>query len=614
MLIFIGNLPESGYDARPLMTAITNLAAYKFARLTDLKSLRERLISLCKGWGLKGTILLSTEGVNLFVAGGQAEVEALLAEVHQIPGLETMEFKFSPSDGQPFNRMLVRIKKEIIAFGVEGIDPGTYTSPRLSAKELKQWLDEGRPLTLLDTRNDYEVKLGTFRNAVTIGVDSFRDFPEAVRRLPEHLKNQPIVTFCTGGIRCEKAAPFMEREGFQHIYQLDGGILRYFEECGGAHYDGECFVFDQRVGVDPGLRETESTQCFNCQTPLSAEDQLDARYEAGCTCPYCFKTSEEQMRENIAARHEELRRLTTPLPGSQPYDNHRPLTVPPAHDGAAMIDFLCGILGHVGREEWLHRCEQNRILTEQFVPVGALQVVRSGGRFLQLQPGITEPEVNAGVRLLHEDEAVLVLEKPAPLPMHPCGRFNRHTLQWMLNALYHPQKPRPSHRLDANTTGLIVCARTRHFAGLLQQHQFAQGGVTKVYLVRVQGHPAEDEFVCEAPISDEPGYAGSRSIDEDQGQEARTEFKVLRRDANGTAILEARPITGRTNQIRVHLWQLGHPVVGDQAYLPDRRTGDKQTLDLQDEPLCLHAWRLSFQHPLTKHTMSFETDWPAWAK
>ncbi|MDB6140791.1 MAG: rluA, partial [Verrucomicrobiaceae bacterium] len=489
-----------------------------------------------------------------------------------------------------------------------------YTTPRLSAKELKQWLDEGRPVTLLDTRNDYEVKLGTFRGAVTIGVDHFRDFPEAVRRLPEHLKAQPIVTFCTGGIRCEKAAPFMEREGFQHVYQLDGGILRYFEECGGDHYDGECFVFDQRVGVDPALRETESTQCFGCQTPLSAEDQLDPRYEAGRTCPYCFKTSEQQMRENIAARHVELRRLTTPLPGSKPYDNHRPLTVPPAQDGATMIDFLCGILGHVGREEWLRRCEQNRILTEKLEPVGALQVVRSGGRFLQLLPGITEPEVNAAVRLLHEDEAVIVLEKPAPLPMHPCGRFNRHTLQWMLNALYYPQKPRPSHRLDANTTGLVVCARTRHFAGLLQQHQFASGEVKKVYMVRVQGHPAQDEFICEAPISQEPGYAGSRSIDEDQGQEARTEFQVLRRDADGTSLLEASPITGRTNQIRVHLWQLGLPVAGDQVYLTDHRIGDKQTLDMQDEPLCLHAWKLSFQHPLTKEVMNFETDWPAWTR
>ena len=597
----------------PAQSAITNLAAYKFARLSELKSLRAHLMAKCKAWNLKGTILLSTEGVNLFVAGGQSEVEELLAELQRIPGLETMEFKFSPSDHQPFNRMLVRIKKEIIAFGVDGIDPATYTSPRISAKELKQWLDEGRPVTLLDTRNDYEVKLGTFQNALPIGVDHFRDFPEAVRRLPEQLKSQPIVTFCTGGIRCEKAAPFMEREGFQHIYQLDGGILRYFEECGGAHYDGECFVFDQRVGVDPGLHETESTQCFGCQTPLSAEDQQDPRYVQGKTCPYCFKTSTEQMRETLAARREALRRITTPLPGLAPYDNHRPLTVPTEYDGDTMIDFLCGILGFVGREEWLRRCEAGRILTEAHEPVGAAQVVRSGARFLQLLPATTEPEVSADVSFLYEDEAVIVLNKPAPLPMHPCGRFNRHTLQWMLNELYHPQKPRHAHRLDANTTGLVVCARTRHFAGLLQQGQFAQGGVEKVYLARVQGHPAQETFVCEAPITNEAGYLGSRDVAEDGGQEARTEFRVLRRDADGTALVEARPITGRTNQIRIHLWQLGHPVHGDQAYLTEKRLGDKQTLDMQDGPLCLHAWKLSFDHPLSKERLSFETDLPTWA-
>ena len=593
--------------------AITNLAAYKFARLTDMKSMKEDLSAKCKAWGLKGTILLSTEGVNLFVAGGKEEVEALLATLQRIPGLETMEHKFSPSDHQPFNRMLVRIKKEIIAFGVEGIDPASYTSPRMTAKELKQWLDEGRPVTLLDTRNDYEVKLGTFKNAIPIGVDHFRDFPEAVRRLPEELKSQPIVTFCTGGIRCEKAAPFMEREGFQHIYQLDGGILRYFEECGGAHYDGECFVFDQRVGVDPALRETESTQCFGCQTPLSAEDQQDPRYVQGHTCPYCFKTSAEQMRDNLAAREAALRTLTTPLPGLEPYDNHRPLTVPPAQDGVTLLDFLCGILGHVGQEEWVRRIELGRIQTEDGQPLPATYIVHSGNRFLQLLPATTEPPVNPEVKFLYEDEAILVLDKPAPLPMHPCGRFNRHTLQWMLNALYHPQKPRHAHRLDANTTGLVVCARTRHFAGLLQQGQFAQGGVEKVYLARVQGHPVADTFICEAPIAQEAVQIGAREVDEEAGQDARTEFKVLRRDADGTALVEARPITGRSNQIRIHLWHLGFPICGDQAYLPQQQIGDKQTLDMQDAPLCLHAWKLAFNHPLTKERMHFETEMPEWA-
>lgn len=208
-----------------------NIAAYKFAPLDGLKALREELLGLCRREQLKGTILLSTEGVNLFVAGGRSGLEVLLERLQSIPGLEGLQAKWSESGHQPFNRMLVRIKKEIIAFGVPGIDPSRRTSPKLAPSTLKQWLDEGRPVTLLDTRNDYEVKLGTFKNALAAGIDHFREFPEAVRKLPEGMKEQPIVMFCTGGIRCEKAGPFMEQSGFKNIFQLDGGILKYFEEC-----------------------------------------------------------------------------------------------------------------------------------------------------------------------------------------------------------------------------------------------------------------------------------------------------------------------------------------------------------------------------------------------
>jgi UPF0176 protein len=162
------------------------------------------------------------------------------------------------SRSRPFRRMRVKIKREIIAFGVAGIAPGCYTSPRLSARELKQWLDEGRPVTLLDTRNNFEVQTGSFRNALPIGIDDFRDFPAAVYQLPDELKQQPVVTFCTGGIRCEKAAPYLERAGFENVYQLDGGILKYFEECGAAHFEGKCFVFDERVALDASLQAVDS--------------------------------------------------------------------------------------------------------------------------------------------------------------------------------------------------------------------------------------------------------------------------------------------------------------------------------------------------------------------
>ena len=595
------------------MKKICNIAAYKFATLPDLRSLRAQLLAQCRAWELKGTILLSVEGINLFVAGEREKINLLLAALHGIPGLEDLTPKFSETDHQPFSRMLVRLKKEIIAFGVPGINPAQRTSPKLAARELKQWLDEGRPVTLLDTRNDYEVKLGTFKNALPIGVDHFRDFPAAVAKLPPQLKEQPIVMFCTGGIRCEKAGPFMENVGFQKIFQLDGGILKYFEECGGAHYDGECFVFDQRVGLDPSLQETDSTQCFRCQAPLNAADQKDPRYVSGQSCPFCFKTPAEQMAENIAQRHAAIARATTPMPGSVPYDNFKPVNVPENGDHKTLLEVLCQICPHVPASYWEQECARGLLLDANQSPVAADQVVRAGERYAHKFPNVTEPAVNGRVEILHEDEALIVLNKPAPLPMHAGGRFFRNTLQHILNVVYHPQKPHPAHRLDANTTGVVLVTRTRHFAGKLQP-QFARGEVRKSYLVRVNGVPAAEHFDCDAPISDESGRLGSRAVDLENGLAARTEFSVLRKFPDGTALLEARPLTGRTNQIRIHCAHLGFPVCGDPAYLNGGKLGDTQTLAVDAAPLCLHSWKISFTHPQSQQPMAFTAPPPAWAE
>jgi UPF0176 protein len=270
------------------MASVTNISVYKFAPLANLVPLRDELRRVTAEAGLKGTILLSSEGINLFVAGTSAAVAELIGILRKIPGLEDLTPKESISDEQPFNRMLVKIKKEIIAFGIEGIDPARRPTAKLAPATLKQWLDEGRRITLLDTRNDYEIRMGTFSGALPAGIDHFREFPDAVRELPESLKQQPIVMFCTGGIRCEKAGPFMEQAGFTNVHQLEGGILKYFEECGGAHYEGECFVFDRRVGVDPSLRETNSVLCYNCQLPLKEEEQLHPHYVPDVSCPHCF--------------------------------------------------------------------------------------------------------------------------------------------------------------------------------------------------------------------------------------------------------------------------------------------------------------------------------------
>ena len=594
------------------MTTVTNIAAYKFAELTDLKPLREDLLRSCKAWGLRGTILLSEEGINLFVAGEHDKINRLLERLRGVPMLEDLQSKVSHSDHQPFRRMLVKIKKEIIAFGIDAIDPVRRPAPRISARDLKQWLDEGRAVTLLDTRNDYEIKLGTFRNALPIGVQHFRNFPAAVRGLSDELKRQPIVTFCTGGIRCEKAAPFMVMEGFEKVFQLDGGILKYFEECGNAHYEGECFVFDQRVGVDPSLHETDSAQCHVCQAPLSVDDQQDPRYVEDRSCPYCHRSNEEQREDSIRRRQLEIQRVCSPLPGSQPYDNFRPVKVPPAFDGRTLLECLTGLFPHVPASDWLRHCEQNRMIGPDGDPAGSAKVVHTGERYLQRKPETVEPDVNVDIRIIYEDEAILVLDKPAPLPMHPCGRFNRNTLQFILGEVYKPQAPRPAHRLDANTRGVIVLSRTKRVASMLQP-QFEQGAVDKVYLARVIGQPASDQFECRAAISETSGELGSRDAVKEGGLPALTEFEVIERFGDGTTLLKVVPRTGRTNQIRVHLWHLGIPIVGDQAYLPDRQIGQTQTIPVGAAPLQLLAHRITFTHPLSRQRVAFESSLPSWA-
>jgi len=273
----------------PVMAAFTNISAYKFAPLGDLPSLKVALRKMCFDAGMRGTILLSPEGINLFVSAERPALDRLLNYVRTVPGLADLAAKISESHHQPFNRMLVKIKKEIIAFGVNGIDPSRRPAPRVAPRQLKEWLDQGRSVTLLDTRNTYETKLGTFRGARTLDLDHFREFPAAAASLPDHLKNQTVVTFCTGGIRCEKAAPLLQSAGFAQVFQLDGGILRYFEECGGEHFEGDCFVFDKRVAVDASLRETGAALCFVCQAPLTVSEQQDPRYVMSVCCPYCYK-------------------------------------------------------------------------------------------------------------------------------------------------------------------------------------------------------------------------------------------------------------------------------------------------------------------------------------
>ena len=260
-----------------------NVSAYRFVALNAerLGDIKQDLLSCAKSLDLKGTVLLSTEGINLFVAGTPAEIDSFFLKLDSYDEFHQLPRKDSLSDHQPFTRMLVRIKKEIISMGCEHIKPHENTAPHLAPETFKKWYDENKDMVVLDTRNDYEVNLGTFKDAIQLDIKTFREFPSAIASLPEEIKDKPIVTFCTGGIRCEKAAELMQQEGFNNVYQLDGGILNYFEKCEGSHYDGECFVFDKRVAVDSQLQETQTTQCYACRMPLHAS------HPYGEACPHC---------------------------------------------------------------------------------------------------------------------------------------------------------------------------------------------------------------------------------------------------------------------------------------------------------------------------------------
>lgn len=593
------------------MTApFLNIAAYQFAELDELPRRRVALKAFCAERALKGTILLAEEGINLFVSGVSDAVTELVEYLREDPRLADLEVKESYSEKIAFKRMLVKIKREIIAFGIEGITPREYTSPRLPAHDLKQWLDEGREVVLLDVRNDFECELGTFHNAERIQVDHFRDFPAAIERLPAEWKRKPVVTFCTGGIRCEKAAPLMERAGFEDVYQLEGGILKYFESCGGDHYDGDCFVFDRRVSLDPNLEETDATLCFNCQHVLREADRRSPHFELDVSCPYCHdrdNSPEGLMRKR---RLKAIRRFQEELPGARPYENARPLNMPAHVGGLTLREALREMFPKDPESDWRDRIEQGRIRYNG-KSVSADMPVVAGQSFVHVDPEMVEPDVNADIEILEEDEHWIVVNKPAPLPVHPCGRFHRNTLTWMLNRIDRRQKLRPAHRLDANTTGVQILAKTREASQFLHD-RFAQGEVAKEYLALVCGEVPAKQWECKAPIGDASGPVGVRTVD-DRGKEALTKFELVEEFSDGTSLIRAVPVTGRTNQIRVHLWSQGIPIVGDPTYLADGKTENRQVLHADDPPLCLHAWKLSLKHPGTHQQVQLESPQPSWA-
>jgi UPF0176 protein len=282
-----GNL-RSMQSAAP----IVNIAAYKFISFDDTVDKRPQFQALCQELDLKGTILLTPEGINLFLAGVRESIDRFLAWLRADARFADIEVKESYSDTQPFKRMLVKLKREIITMKMPLIQPEKGRAPAVDAKTLKRWLDAGcddtgKPVVMLDTRNAFEVDVGTFDNTISYNIRKFSQFPEVVAKDREKLADKTVVTFCTGGIRCEKAAIHMQNIGFDNVYQLEGGILKYFEEVGGDHYTGSCFVFDYRTALNPELEPSGEVRCKNCDAVVKPEDQLSPLFVMDESCPRC---------------------------------------------------------------------------------------------------------------------------------------------------------------------------------------------------------------------------------------------------------------------------------------------------------------------------------------
>jgi UPF0176 protein len=278
---------------------------YKFVRLPDFAEKQQPLLSCCQSHGIKGTLLLAEEGINGTIAGSQAAIDAILSFLRADHRFADLEHKESLADVQPFDRLKVRLKSEIVTLGVPEADPnvqvGTYVAP-------KDWnaLIADPEVTVIDTRNDYEVSIGSFQGAENPQTRSFRQFPDYVRTQLDPAQHKKVALFCTGGIRCEKASAFMLAQGFEEVYHLKGGILKYLEEVptDESLWEGECFVFDQRVAVQHGLAPGTHDLCRSCGHPISEEDKASPDYEDAIACPYCVDQLTDAQRKRQEARRQ----------------------------------------------------------------------------------------------------------------------------------------------------------------------------------------------------------------------------------------------------------------------------------------------------------------------
>jgi Predicted sulfurtransferase len=282
-------------------------ALYHFVRLEDFKSLRQPLLDLMQQQQVRGTLLLAHEGINGTIAGSRKGIDAVLEWLRRDSRLADLDTKESFSEEMPFYRSKVKLKKEIVTMGVEGIDPkrvvGTYVEP-------EDWNDliSDPDVTLIDTRNDYEFNIGSFEQAVNPKTETFREFPDYVKDNLNPKKHKKVAMFCTGGIRCEKSTAYLKEQGFEEVYHLKGGILKYLKEVPKEEtmWQGECFVFDNRVAVNHDLEKGQYDQCYACRYPITEDDKQSEHYQQGVSCPHCYDKTTEEQRQQFAMREKQM--------------------------------------------------------------------------------------------------------------------------------------------------------------------------------------------------------------------------------------------------------------------------------------------------------------------
>lgn len=289
------------------MSEIVVAALYHFVRLPDYRELQGPLQDFCMQHGIRGTILLAEEGINGTISGTREGIDSVLAYLKQDDRFANLVHKESYNDQLPFHRMKVKLKKEIVTMGVPDTDPANIVGTYLNAEEWNEMISDP-DVIVVDTRNKYEVDIGTFKNAVSPQTTTFREFPEYVEKELADKKDKKIAMFCTGGIRCEKSTSYLKSQGFDQVFHLEGGILKYLETVDPDQnlWEGECFVFDSRVSVDKNLNKGEYDQCHACRRPISEAEKETPEYSPGVSCPHCINEYTEADRQRFAQRHKQV--------------------------------------------------------------------------------------------------------------------------------------------------------------------------------------------------------------------------------------------------------------------------------------------------------------------